>query len=590
MTGDQAKKRPNEPHRGGGLRLRVHERSRLRDCLRTFRDSDVERYLAAGVWRDRSYVDDVLNRVARTPDKPAVVTQLAAGTEHTTTYGELGAAITTIALRLVRLGIRPGDVVPIQLTNGWLGPAVALAAMRVGAVPCPIPIIYREREVEFVLRHSRAPVFVTCSHFRGFEHGRMGVRLAAGIPTLRYVFVAGAADAGPHDLEAQLLAAADLDGLGPEDLDALRPSADDVAMLIFTSGTTGTPKAVLHTHNTAWAGHTKVHLDRLALTADDVCFMASTIGHTTGFIDGTLTPLSLGQTVVYQEQWSAPRMVEAIEGHGVSWTLSATTFALDLLRDVDLDLRVSRFRAFACGGAAIPTELAQAMSAKFGAALLPLWGCTETGIATMHRSTTPVDELGASDGRVLPWADVRIVDEAGHDVPAGESGVLLVRSPAILAGYLHQPELTDRAVDADGWFDTGDLGRVVAEDAIRFVGRSKDIIVRGGQNIPPVEVENALIGHPHVARVAVVGYPDDRLGERACAVVVASGAFDFADMVAHLEGYGMAKQFWPERLVVVDELPATPSGKIQKYLVRERLVAGDYDRAERRQPDSSLAG
>jgi len=568
------------------MELRQDESTGPEFAPRTIDPADAERFRAEGQWRDRTFLDDFLDNVAALPDKAAVVSyRKGVSLPTTVTYGQLGALVDRFAGGLLAAGIGPGDVVSIQVANGWVGPALAFATMRVGAVPNPIPIIYRERELRFMLEHAGTKAYFAPQHFRGYDFATMARKLQAEIPALEHVFFVDAdADSDPKtDFAAQFVAPRrELDTRLGERLEQLRPGADDIAMLVYTSGTTGTPKGALHTHNTAWSGYRNVITQALDLTASDVTFMASTLGHLTGFIHGMLVPLSMGQKVVYQDLWDVEGMLDMMSAEGLTWTLSSTTFALDMVeaQRKRSQTPTSKLRAFACGGASIPPGVAVAMDDLFSTSLVPLWGCSETGIASIHRLGAGVATLDASDGFPVPWQETRVVDADATPVADGTVGELQVRGPGVFVGYLRRPDLTKAAFTPDGWYATGDLGRVTGDGAIRIEGRSKDIIIRGGQNISPVEIENALYSHPKVHDVAVVAYPDDRLGERVCAVVVPEGQAPALDeLVAHVERAGMAKPFWPQKMVVVDDLPRTPSGKVQKFVLRERLAKEAVDRA-----------
>ncbi|NEK56849.1 AMP-binding protein [Geodermatophilus sabuli] len=544
--------------------------------LRTVPPQLAERYRAEGWWRGRSLLEDFLEAVAKQPDKAAIVAYRAGSPLPTTlTYAQLGGLVDRLAGAMLDMGVEREDIISIQLPNGWEFPVIALAAQRAGAIPNPIPPIYRERELRLMLGHARSKLLFVPDDFRGFPHGEVGRRLQADLPTLQHVVVIGdeSDTQGPRWTADLLGERRELDPALKCKLDARVPTGEDIALLLFTSGTTGMPKAALHTHDTLWASGLPMPW-AMELTGDDVAFMASTLGHLTGFYWGMLLPLSTGQKVVYQDVWDAPAALDLIEQEKITWTLSATPFAQDLVDAQEKSRRpVTDLRAFACGGAQIPPALAHAVKEHLGAELISLWGCSEGGTTTIHRIGTPIEMVAASDGHVVPWQELRIVDEDLQPVATGESGRLQVRGPGVFVGYLDQPEFTADSMTSDGWFETGDLGRQVTDGGIRFTGRSKDIIVRGGQNVPVVETENILISHPQVADVTIVGYPDERLGERGCAVVVPAGAPPtLKDLTDHLAQAGMAKQFWPERLEIVDQLPRTASGKIQKYLVRARLL------------------
>lgn len=537
-------------------------------------------FVERGEWREATFLDDILAQAQAQPEKTAIIAYRRGMAPESVTYGRLRLFIDRFAATLRGLGVESGDVVTIQVANGWEGPALALAAMRLGAVPNPIPIIYREHELSFMVRHAKSKVLFVPDEFRGYDYAAMGARLKADIDTLEHVFVLG--DPGDHTgLSSFDDFAGDtgtpVDAAVLADLELRRPKPTDPAMLVFTSGTTGTPKASVHSYNTAWSGYQRVIVGALGLTRDDVAFMASTIGHLTGFIHGMLVPLSTGQKVIYQDLWNAEEMLELIESEGITWTLSATTFALDMLDVAQKQGRSGiRLRAFACGGAAIPPPLAHAMRDVFDCSLVSLWGCSETGIASIHELGASVETLAASDGFQVPWYDLRIVDDLDAQVARGDVGRLQVTGPSIFLGYYGQPDLTAAAFTRDGWFDTGDLGRITPDGGIRIAGRTKDLIVRGGQNISAVEVENALFDHPKVHEVAVIPYPDERLGEKVCAVVVPNGeAPDLAELVAHLEAAGLAKPLWPQRLIIIDAMPRTPSGKIQKFVLVDDLAKRD---------------
>jgi len=559
---------------------------------------DAQRYRQNGWWRNRSHVDDFLECVKTRPDKVAIAAYSDGVPDpYKLTYGELHRHVEQCSRAFLALGVEPGDVISLQLPNSWEFPILALAALRVGAIPNPIPIIYREREVSFMLRHAASKVFVAPAAFRGFSFAEMARKLEQDIPTLKHVITTGAPVSGLSNFNETCLnerrseSFTDGESAPPRswinrllgrnrnatdeasELERRRPRANDLAVLLYTSGTTGVPKAAMHSHNTLWSSCRAVDVS-LKLTSDDVVFMASTMGHLTGFYWGMLLPLSTGQKVVYQDVWSADGMLDAIEREGVTWTLSATPFALDLVDAQKREKReVTSFRAFVCGGAAIPPAVSIALEEHLSVSLISLWGCTEVGICTIHKLGAPVDILANSDGMPVEWMELRIVDDKLKPVASGQEGQLHVRGPSTFVGYFKQSDLTEDMRTEDGWYDTGDLGRRTDDGGVRITGRSKDIIIRGGQNIPVVEIENELLKHPRIKEVVVVGVPDERLGERGCAVVVPVGeAPSLDDLRACLESNGMAKQFWPEQLEVIDAMPRTPAGKVQKYVLRKRIA------------------
>jgi cyclohexanecarboxylate-CoA ligase len=296
------------------------------------------------------------------------------------------------------------------------------------------------------------------------------------------------------------------------------------------------------------------------------------MAHQTGFLYGLMMPVMLQARIVLLDIWDPARAAELIRDEGATFTMASTPFLTDLARTVSQSGKpIPSLRTFLCAGAPIPGPLVEQARSALGAKIVSAWGMTENGAVT---TTLPDDDDERSvntDGCPLPGMEVRIVGGDGQPLPAGTIGSLLVRGCSNFGGYLKRPNLNN--TDADGWFDTGDLAFVDARGYIRISGRSKDVIIRGGENVPVIEVEALLYRHPAVAQAAIVGYSDERLGERACAFVVTKPgqSLDFASMIAFLKTHKLATQYLPERLEVRDALPATPSGKIQKFKLREML-------------------
>jgi cyclohexanecarboxylate-CoA ligase len=329
----------------------------------------------------------------------------------------------------------------------------------------------------------------------------------------------------------------------------------------------------MHTANTTMANIIP-YAQRLRLGADDVVLMASPMAHQTGFMYGLMMPIMLKASVVLQDIWEPARALELIRAERVSFTMASTPFLTDLTRTVaESRLEVPSLRTFLCAGAPIPGPLVEQARVVLGTKIVSAWGMSENGAVTLIELDDDDERAFNTDGRPLPGVEIKVADDAGQALPAGESGRLLVRACSNFGGYLRRPHLN--GTDADDWFDTGDLARVDARGYIRITGRSKDVIIRGGENIPVVEIESLLYRHPAIAMAAIVAYPDERLGERACAVVVArpGHSVDLPSIVDFLKGQKVAVQYIPERLIVRDAMPSTPSGKIQKFKLRELLRA-----------------
>ena len=527
--------------------------------------------VAEGHWRDRTINDALDACVAACPDKLALTAlQVETGATTRFTYRELARMADRIAVGLSRLGVGRGDIVACQLPNWWQFTLTYLACSRIGAVMNPLMHIFRERELSFMLQHGEAKVVIAPQTFRGFDFEQMITGLQPALPHLKHVVVVGGSGANSFDA---LLS-------GPEweqqpdaraILTAHRPGPDDVTQLIYTSGTTGEPKGVMHSANTLMANIIP-YAERLHLDADDVVLMASPMAHQTGFMYGLIMPILLQASAVLQDVWEPTKAIALINAEKVSFTMASTPFLTDLARAVaDSGVAVPSLRTFLCAGAPIPGPLVEQARKALGAKIVSAWGMTENGAVTLTRLEDDDERSFNTDGCPLPGVEIKVVDVDGNALPPGEPGKLLLRSCSNFGGYLHRAHLN--ATDADDWFDTGDLARIDERGYLRITGRSKDVIIRGGENIPVVEVESLLYRHPAIAMAAIVAYPDERLGERACAVVVPKPGqtIDLPGLVQFLKDQKIAVQYIPERLIVRDVMPATPSGKIQKFKLREML-------------------
>jgi len=542
------------------------------------------RYRAAGWWRDRTYLDDFDDAVAANPDKVAIVSHRHDGADPlvTLSFRQLHRLVDRFAGALVGLGVQPGQIVSVQLPNDWTFAALALACGRIGAVINPLVPIFRERELQFILGRAESPVLVVPSSFRGYDHAAMADRVLASLPEGTRAFAVGldTPTGRVEPFEPYFLHRRHEDEIDPAALrrNAVRP--DDLAELQFTSGTTGEPKGVMHTPNTIHAG-TRAFSETVGLTVDDSILMPSTLAHQTGFLVGIILPLARGMKVVYQDVWDAEVFCRLADDERVTFSAGATPFLNDIVAACQRrGSRLASLRSYVCAGAPIPSPLVEATLTHAADVLVALWGMTENGGVTLTRPGDPPELVADSDGLPVDWMEVRIVDEDGHEVAVDGVGRLLVRGASQTPGYFRRPDLYRAQLSAapgaagDGplWFDTGDLARRRPDGGIRIAGRTKDLVIRGGENIPVVEVEAVLFGHPKVREVAVIGVPDERLGERGCAVVVAEGeAPTLAELTEWLGAAGMAKQFWPERLELVDAMPKTPSGKVQKFHLREQF-------------------
>jgi cyclohexanecarboxylate-CoA ligase len=525
-------------------------------------DTRIRAMTGSGFWRDESLAD-YLDRWAR--ERPARIALV--DRRGRTTWEALARAVDRVAHGLSTRGVERGTVIACQLPNWSEAIVVFLAALRLGAVINPIPPTYRASELRFMLGLLETRVAVVPAAFRGFGHATLLAALRPELPRLEHVFVVGGegpAGTSPFGV---------LTDQTPADRASFAGTAvNAVHEVVFTSGTTGEPKGVMHTENTTLSTMYRA-IERLELSDRDVMLMASTLGHQTGYLYGHCLNLLLGATTVWMDVWNVEEGTRLIEAERVTVSMGATPFLRDLTyTEARRDLR--SLRLFIAAGAPIPRALVRDARVRLGCAISAGWGMTENGMVTCNGLRDGEEKIFSSDGAPLAGMELRVVDDHGAPLPAGVEGDLLVRGAALFVGYVKRPQFTADAHTPDGWFKTGDRGTLDGDGYLAITGRSKDLIIRGGENIPVVEVENLLYTHPKIAGVAIVAVPDPRLGERACAVVIPreGEAITLEEITAYLEWHELARQKFPERLELVSEFPMTPSGKIQKYRLRDMIA------------------
>lgn len=494
------------------------------------------------------------------------------------TYGEVAEQVERLAAGLRQLGIGPGDIAILELPN-WASFLVFHAALTaLGAVTVNIPPIYRERELIYLVRFTRASLVVLPAEFRGYDFLSLARTVRTQAPALRALFLVGPGSdrAERGMLRYERFLEIPWEARVPSaELAGLRPHPDTLTAIGFTSGTTGALKGALQTSNILNAINEGLRR-RYRLGEGDRIFAASPVGHAVGFTHCLRMVVTIGGTLVLLDRWDPERAIELIARERCTFTAAATPFLLDLIShpSVGRHNNLPSLRLFLCGGAPIPAQLIKEARRVLPYTFVsPLFGMTECGGVTTCPLDAPVEKLWTTDGLPCEGMECKVVDAAGETAPPGQDGELLVRGPMVALGYFAQPELTREHFGTDGFFRTGDRARMDVEGYIKITGRIKDLIIRGGVNISPVEIEDILFAHPDIAQVAVVGMPDPRLGERICAFVVPrpQASVDLEVVRRWMERAGVAKQKWPERVEVVDTLPMTPSGKVQKFRLREMI-------------------
>ena len=493
-------------------------------------------------------------------------------------YGQVAKRVERLAAALHRRGLVPGDVVPVQLPNWLEFMEFHLALTAIGAVTANLPIGYRRHELDAVLALTGARALVVPRAFGQRDFAPLAANLLESSSTLEQVIlVGGDSRSGPEGTVgyAALMHEPWERGKDRETLADLCPGPDDLTVLGFTSGTTGELKGAMLSSRILWAWNMGL-AERYGLTETERIFACSPLGHAVGLGHCLRMTFTLGASLVLLERWDPDAALPLLAGERCTFIAGATPFLMDLVYHPALDSHddLPALRLFLCGGAAVPERLIEdAQKALPHTFVTPLWGMTECGGVTTCPYDAPKERLRSTDGLPCASMELKIVDSSGRTLPPGVDGELMARGPMRALGYFRRPELTRETFLSDGFFRTGDLARMDADGYIKITGRIKDLIVRGGLNISPVEIENVLFSHPKIANAAVVGIPDPRLGERVCAFLILrkGETLDARGLEEWMIQCGLAKQKWPERMEIVDAFPTTPAGKVQKFRLREML-------------------
>lgn len=522
---------------------------------------------AQGWWKDQVLDDLLESAIARFPDKPAITAyRLDHGYDapcKTLTFTELGDAVARAAGSFRAMGIGKGDVVAVMLPNWWEFEVAALALSRIGAVPNPLMHIFRERELRFMLGFADTRAIIVPKVFRGHDFEQMMQSLKPDLPKLDHIIVVDGDGENSFDRMVMNSGAAPISAAEGTPADP-----GEMSVLMYTSGTTGEPKGVMHCANTLVCCVNALG-SRFGLTSDDVHIGSTPFGHMTGYAAVMLQALGYGSTVVLMDVWDGAAGVTIMVREKVTHMAASTPFLADVCKQVKAGAEVPKLNTFLCGGAQIPPVVIEEARKLLALDVSSLWGMTEALAGSLTESGRAAEKSATSDGRAVDGVEILIADEALNPMPAGQTGRLYFRGSQQFLGYFKRPGLCGRG--PEGWFDTGDLAYMDEEGYIRIDGRSKDIIIRGGENVPVVEIEAVLYRHPKVSDVAIVGYPDERLGEKGCAFLVLSEGRDLAldDLQGWLNQNGVAKQYWPEAVEIIDTMPRTPTGKIQKFVLRD---------------------
>ncbi|MEE8473309.1 MAG: AMP-binding protein [Dehalococcoidia bacterium] len=516
-------------------------------------------YTSRGAWLKHPLIDEFLLRVEENPEKTAIIDR-----GQRLSYREVYRLVNRLAAGLLGIGLRPGDRVACQLPNWWENIVCFLAAHRMGLVFIPVLPLYRRREMEYILSFTEAAGIIVPSGFGGFDFPAMIEEIRPQLPGLRHLLVVGDPVTPGATSLSHMLAQGPGDGDHARELDRIKPDPNELSFIVFTSGTEAAPKGVMRSANMLWAiGYG--HAQKKRMVSDDIVYPAVPLTHSFGIDDGLMAPLLVaGATVVLRDKFDPAGVAETIVQDRVTQVAAPPAVLKGL---VDLP-NVEKYDfpkgcVMASGGAACPAVVVRQLMA-LGLRVSAIYGASE-GLAVETELDYPPEAIAETVGTPYPFATLKIVGEDGLQVKQGERGLISFRGPQTFSGYYHDEERTRAVVDAEGFVNAGDLGYVDGDGRLRIVGRKKEIIVRGGENISPQEIEDLLIPHPKLAEVAIVGMPDPRLGERSCAFVIpkAGETVELEDLVSFLRG-SVATFKLPERLEITEHIPRTALGKIQR--------------------------
>ena len=527
----------------------------------TFNEQRRAAYRQQGLWGDASLADYWQQTARAMPDKIAVVDNHGASY----TYSALDHAASCLANWMLAKGIESGDRIAFQLPGWCEFTVIYLACLKIGAVSVPLLPSWREAELVWVLNKCQAKMFFAPTLFKQTRPVDLILPLQNQLPQLQQIVGVDKLAPATSSLSLSQIIA-DNTSLTT----AITTHGDELAAVLFTSGTEGLPKGVMLTHNNILASE-RAYCARLNLTWQDVFMMPAPLGHATGFLHGVTAPFLIGARSVLLDIFTPDACLALLEQQRCTCMLGATPFVYDLLNLLEkqpADLSALRF--FLCGGTTIPKKVARECQQR-GIKLLSVYGSTESSPHAVVNLDDPLSRFMHTDGYAAAGVEIKVVDDARKTLPPGCEGEEASRGPNVFM----EPELTARALDEEGWYYSGDLCRMDEAGYIKITGRKKDIIVRGGENISSREVEDILLQHPKIHDACVVAMPDERLGERSCAYVVLKAphhSLSLEEVVAFFSRKRVAKYKYPEHIVVIEKLPRTTSGKIQKFLLRKDIM------------------
>jgi fatty-acyl-CoA synthase len=522
----------------------------------------------------RSVAQVLAERVREHPDRVFLIIG-----DRRLTYRQVDARASALAAALHELGVERGDRIAVDLPN-WPEFVLSMfAAAKLGAVIVPLNPRYTVPELQYMLRHSESTVVVCAENFNGTDYLQLFESFLTSLPELQYLVTVGEEDLWYDDRIYQF---EDLEssGAGRALPEVATDPAEDVFAILYTSGTMGKPKGVALTHENLLTTAAAT-ADAVALTESDIVFGVATVFHVFGLGPGVLGTLIAGAGLVLQEQFDPAGALDLIEKHGVTVHYGVPTVYITEMRENETAPRnLSSLRTGIVAGAPIGDDLVRRIRAELCPNLCVAYSLTETASTV---SMTRVDEAEQKAmftvGRPLPGTELRVLDLDGTVLPEESLGEIAVRGPGVMKGYYRQPGETMNSFDEDGFFLTGDLGMIDEEGYLHIVGRRKELIIRGGFNVYPREVEDRLHAHPAVLDVAIVGLPHDVLGEQVCACILpVEGAIITGEEIKDWCRGTLSDYKIPDIVRFFDSFPLTGSGKVRRVELARMVSAEESSR------------
>ena len=524
-------------------------------------------------YRGLSLAESLALRVKEDPRRPFVTCQ-----DRRLTYGQVDAQADALAAALHELGIEAGDRIALTLPNWPEFIVAAFAAARLGAVIVPLNPRFTPPELHYMLRHSESVAVVTAENWEGVDYLARFEQFLGVLPDLQYVVSVGEEDLWYDDRIHQwedLLSSGD-----GREYPRREGGADEPFAILYTSGTMGKPKGVALTHANLMSNAVET-AEAIGLTSDDVVFGVNILFNAFGIGTGVLGTMAAGASLILQDGTDPVATLDIVERervtvfHGVP-----TNFILALTQPDRPHRRLDSLRTGIVAGAPVTEELVQRIQRELVPGIRVGYGLTETGnMVSVNRASDPPGKQLGTVGRPLPGVELRVLDVDGSVLPEESVGEVAVRGPGVMQGYYRQPGETAQVFTADGFFLTGDLGMLDEEGYLHILGRRKEMIIRGGFNVYPREVEDRLHAHPAVLDVAVVGLPDEILGEVACACIVpVEGAIVTGEEIRDFCREVLADYKVPDLVRFLDEFPLTGSGKVRRVELSRMIAAEESSR------------